>query len=76
LAPGDSLVLYTDGVTDVPGDGGLSTELLQELLTDAARSAATADELATAVGVRLERIRPRRLRSDDIALVIAMVPAR
>lgn len=72
LHPGDALILYTDGVTDVPGDGGLTTDQLCALVADVATG--NAEEIATGIGAALERIRPRRARTDDIALVVAKVP--
>jgi serine phosphatase RsbU (regulator of sigma subunit) len=72
LGPGDTLILYTDGVTDVPGEGALTTDELRALVADAATG--DADEIATGIGAALERIRPRRARTDDIALLVAKVP--
>jgi serine phosphatase RsbU (regulator of sigma subunit) len=73
LDAGDALILYTDGVTDVPGAGALTPEQFAELV--AGVSAGSADDVATAVGKHLEEIRPFELRSDDIAVVVAKVPS-
>lgn len=72
LRPGDALSLYTDGVTDVPGDGALTIDEIRELVADPA--VGDADEAASGIGAALERVRPRRARTDDIALVVAKVP--
>ena len=72
LYPGDGLVLYTDGVTDVPGDGALTVEQFCELIVGAV--AGTAEDLATAIGDGLERVRSRHDRTDDIALLVTKVP--
>jgi serine phosphatase RsbU (regulator of sigma subunit) len=69
LQADDILVLYTDGVTDVPGDAALTTD---ELLAEAAAvQADKAEDFAGAFGDMLERRRPLRQRTDDIALVVA-----
>jgi serine phosphatase RsbU (regulator of sigma subunit) len=70
LGPGDTLVLYTDGLTDVPPPHLLTGEETVELVAAAAHGAADADEVAG----RLEEAIARRLavhqRPDDIALVV------
>jgi serine phosphatase RsbU (regulator of sigma subunit) len=72
LGVGDALVLYTDGVTDVPGEGGMSVEGFGALVAGAASSCA--EDLATRIGAALEQVRPRARRTDDIALVVTRVP--
>jgi PAS domain S-box-containing protein len=69
LQPDDTLVLYTDGVTDVPGDAALTTDEL--LAATAAFAGDKAEEFAGAFGDMLERRRPLHQRTDDIALVVA-----
>jgi serine phosphatase RsbU (regulator of sigma subunit) len=75
LRPGDAIVVYTDGVTDVPGDAALSAEEVREFVSGLAGS--TADEIATEIGVHVERLRPRHEREDDFAVLVlrAVEPA-
>jgi PAS domain S-box-containing protein len=73
LGDGDTLFLYTDGVTDVPGDAALSTTELHGLISGVGSGAP--EEILDAVSTELERRRPRHLRSDDIALLAAQVTA-
>jgi PAS domain S-box-containing protein len=73
LCTGDAVVLYTDGITDVPGDAALSTTELRDLVGRLAGR--TADEVATAIGAAVERRRPRRDRDDDIAIVVVRAVA-
>jgi serine phosphatase RsbU (regulator of sigma subunit) len=73
LAPGESLVLYTDGVTDARNDAGrFGTERLAAVLAQA--SGAEPDEIATRVdeAVRAFEQGPQR---DDIALVVVRAGA-
>jgi serine phosphatase RsbU (regulator of sigma subunit) len=68
LDDGDTMVLYTDGVTDVPGDAAIAVEELRALI--ARTDGPTPDELADVISAEIERRRPRHERSDDIALVV------
>jgi PAS domain S-box-containing protein len=71
LAPGDALVFYTDGVTDVRG-GALSEEKLAELL------ASCAGQTADAVAARVEEeavLAQGGTPHDDIAIVVVRVVA-
>lgn len=71
LEPGDCIVLYTDGVTDLSPPDHLTEEDLAALV---ARSAAgTAEEVAERIHDELERIRPINDRHDDIALMVMHV---
>jgi serine phosphatase RsbU (regulator of sigma subunit) len=71
LGLGDTLVLYTDGVTDERNDGvGFGEErLLDVVRTHAGRSA---DEIADAIASAVDRFLQQE-PSDDIALLIARV---
>ena len=72
LAPGDALVLYTDGVTEArAGDDFFGTERLLSLLESVV--GATADEIVTRVtdaALDFQGGHPR----DDIAVVVLRVP--
>jgi anti-sigma regulatory factor (Ser/Thr protein kinase) len=73
LAPGDSLVLYTDGVVEAQGESGLFGEArLAELLSaDAMRTSA---ELAAAVESAVW-MHAGGGHEDDLAVVVLQVPA-
>jgi serine phosphatase RsbU (regulator of sigma subunit) len=73
LRPGDSLVFYTDGVTDVRPPHSLSAEDVTRIVRGA-RGATTADALADALHRELSVVLPIDERSDDIALLILRVP--
>ncbi len=70
LRPGDALVLYTDGVTDLPPPYGLSEAEVQRVVAQATAGAADADEIAEHLHAELESRRPIDLRTDDTAVVI------
>ena len=71
LAPGDSLVLYTDGLIEARSpDGILGEERVRELL--AREAGATADGLAAKLD-ELAADFSRLRRRDDLALLIARV---
>jgi PAS domain S-box-containing protein len=70
LQPGDTVVLYTDGVTDQRPPHGLTAEEVAGLVQRAAAGAATADATAEALRAAIEAIRPIPDRGDDIALVV------
>jgi PAS domain S-box-containing protein len=73
LHPGDTLVLYTDGVTDLPPPDGLTADDAARLIRRSVSGAATADDVAEAIGKAIETIRPIPDRADDIALVVLRV---
>jgi serine phosphatase RsbU (regulator of sigma subunit)/PAS domain-containing protein len=73
LEPGDTIVLYTDGVTDLPAPHGLSPAAVEELVGCASAGGAQAADVAEALGRRLASIRPIEDRSDDIAIVVLHV---
>lgn len=76
LFPGDAVVLYTDGITDRPPPHDLDVATLEGLVARAAGCTASADGLADALRVELERVAvdggPAE-RDDDVALLIIRV---
>jgi len=72
LAPGGTLVLYTDGLVEVRGNSlDDRMTLLQETLAAAADGRASADALLARV---LETLLEGRAARDDVALLVARVP--
>jgi sigma-B regulation protein RsbU (phosphoserine phosphatase) len=72
LDPGETLLLYTDGVTDARGpEGFLGEERLRETLTACAGS--SADDTVKAIEHSLREFHGGRPR-DDIAFVVLRVP--
>jgi PAS domain S-box-containing protein len=73
LGPGDTVVLYSDGATDVPPPHHLTAEEFAVLVGDAAKGAATADEVADRLQGGLSAILPFDERDDDIALLVMRI---
>jgi sigma-B regulation protein RsbU (phosphoserine phosphatase) len=74
LAPGESLVLYTDGVIEARRDGELYGEdRLHDLL--ASHAGTPAQQLADLVAASAVDFQARHTR-DDIAVVVLQAPAR
>jgi len=73
LRRGDTLVLYTDGVTDVSPPHGLDPEALEKLVARASERQTDAEEIAVALGREIEDVLPISERNDDVALVIVHV---
>jgi PAS domain S-box-containing protein len=76
LRPGDAIVLYTDGVTDVAPPHGIDDHQLVELVLHAASRTVTAEELADALEAELMAILPLEQRHDDIALLVLRILPR
>jgi serine phosphatase RsbU (regulator of sigma subunit) len=70
LATGDTLVFYTDGVTDVRPPHELTSDDFAALVGQAARLATSADDLANRLRTQLSALLPIESRTDDIALLI------
>jgi serine phosphatase RsbU (regulator of sigma subunit) len=70
LDRGDTVVLYTDGITDAPGSEGVSVEELSAVLT--ARYSEGAEAMADALRRLVDERRPRG-SVDDMAVVVVAV---
>ena len=73
LTPGDTVVLYTDGVTDVRPPHDLTTEALEALVGDAAGRSDSATGVVKQLGRDVSAILPIAERNDDIALLVLKV---
>ena len=78
LTPGDTVLLYTDGVTDVAGPSALDDEGLLSIVADAVRDSPEAT--VTALYQALEARHARVVRRDDTAILalhrpVVTVPA-
>jgi len=73
LQSGDTIVLYTDGITDVAPSRGGAIDDVQALVRRAAATATDAEELATNLGEHIDFALPFEERDDDIALVVIKV---
>jgi len=75
LDPGDTLVLYTDGVTDVAPPHDLTDEALLAIVARCVREADDAEGTADAMHEAIAGILPLERREDDIALLVLRVTA-
>jgi sigma-B regulation protein RsbU (phosphoserine phosphatase) len=73
LDPGDVLVFYSDGITEIANDSGeqFGTERLRDLLL--AHASASAGELADSIMAAAERFAGGTLPADDRTLVVLKV---
>ena len=73
LEPGDTLVLYTDGVTDARAADGIrfGDERFRGVLGDAANAGATARELVDAVVGAVRAFIDDEPAADDLTIVVA-----
>jgi len=76
LGPGDSVLLYTDGITDLGPPNELSEEQFVELVSDTIDKETNAEEIAVAVGRAIESLVPIKQRHDDVALLIVSIDPR
>jgi len=74
VGPGEAMVLYTDGVTDVPPPHELDARDFATIVGEEAALADSAEGLADRLHDRLASILEVDQRSDDIALMILRVP--
>ncbi|MFN8052053.1 MAG: SpoIIE family protein phosphatase [Acidimicrobiales bacterium] len=73
LVEGDTVVLNTDGITDVPSPYGLDEAAMGDMVTAAAGAGGHAERVAERLGEAVQRILPLPDRDDDIALVVLRV---
>lgn len=69
LVPGDTVVLYTDGLTDVPPPHDISDAEMRLIVADTS-SAATAEGVAESLRQSFDKILPFDRRHDDMALIV------
>jgi PAS domain S-box-containing protein len=70
LTAGDRIILYTDGVTDLPPPHGLSEDQLLELIDRFVDTRHNAEMVASTMGDDLEALMPIVERHDDVALLV------
>jgi serine phosphatase RsbU (regulator of sigma subunit) len=75
LEPGDTIVLYTDGITDVRPPHDLDPDALAAIVGRAATSADSAAAVVDGLGRELAAILPIADRNDDIAILVLKVPS-
>ena len=70
LDPGDVVVFYTDGATDVRPPHNLDAAQFARLVASATATRGTAETIADDIHRALEAILPLDARNDDVALLI------
>jgi PAS domain S-box-containing protein len=75
IAAGDTVVLYTDGITDVRPPHDLSTDALMEIVARVSEAADSATDVVRQLGHELSAILPIAKRNDDIAILVLRVPS-
>jgi len=75
LHPGDTLVLYTDGLTDLPPPHDLDDDRLRRVVEQAA-GAVDASAVIRSLGEQIESLLPIEQRLDDLALMVVRIPDR
>ena len=73
LEPGDILVLYTDGVTDVRPPHALDDEALVALVQTAATDSNDAAAVTSKLLDGIEAVLPISRRHDDMALLVVRI---
>lgn len=76
LEPGDAVVFYTDGATDVRPPHGLTATEFARIVSDATAAAGSAETIADNIHRALAAILPLHERNDDVALLILRAAAR
>jgi PAS domain S-box-containing protein len=72
VEPGDAIVFYTDGATDLRAPYGLTEDQFGALVERAA-SGSTAEQMADNLRIYLGEILPFERRNDDLAILILRV---
>lgn len=67
---GDSVVLYTDGVTDLPPPNGLDTAALVEIVDASIRGSSDSTDAVARLSSNIDRRTPFSMRHDDVALLV------
>ena len=73
LGPGDTVVLYTDGVNDVAPPHGISDDAMLAMAGRACADATSAEEIADRLRAEIDTVLPLADRDDDIALLVCRV---
>ena len=73
LDEGDTIVLYTDGITDVRPPFALDEAEFLQLVRKACDGASDAEATASNLIARIEEVLPIRDRNDDLAIVVVRV---
>ena len=71
LEPGDAVVFYTDGITDLPPPHGMDAHALADLVDE--RRGGTPDDIADAVHRSLRARVPDDRRRDDAAVLVIAI---
>lgn len=70
IAPGDTIVLYTDGITDVRPPHGLTEVEMRDMVAQTVHCTASADEAADAIRLAADGLLALDQRTDDMVLMI------
>ena len=70
LESGDTVVLYTDGITDVSPPHGIDPNALAEMVAKAADGDTSAEDVAAHLGDAIEEVLPISERNDDVAILV------
>ncbi len=73
LRAGDAMLLYTDGITDLPAPHGLDCDEMVAIVARAGQRARSADDVASNLGDVISAKLPLTERNDDIALLVLKI---